>query len=192
MVDYSHQHEANTTNVLVHTPAMTTDDELPYLDFLTTTPPSQTNLLVVSYTQTPDDWLPTWLDQTGERPAELGFIHVGDKTRSATTSQTATTDTLPVVETVANPRNLTALGITISEYLAAWEENPQTTVVCFDSVTALLQYTEGVQTTFQFLHTLIGRVQTAQARACYLITPEAHDKQTMATLTSLFDDSYEA
>lgn len=168
---------------------MDADGDETCLDFLTATPPHQANVLFISYVRTPDDWLRTWLDYTGERPAKFGFIQVGETTRSvaATHESGTTTRTKHVIKTVSTPSDLTELGITISEYLTDWNDNPNETVVCFDSLTALLQYTDDVQTAFRFLHTLVGRVQTAQARACYTITPDAHDDQTVATLTSLFD-----
>lgn len=177
-------------NVLVQTSAMDATGDKTCLDFLTSTPPSQSNVLFVSYIRSPDDWIQTWLEYTRERPATLGFIQVGETTRSVAAGQASdiTSQTDRVVQPVGNPGNLTELGITISERLTQWDANPHDTVICFDSITALLQYTDGVQTAFQFLHTLIGRIQTAQARACYTIAPDAHDDQTVATLTGLFDD----
>ncbi|WP_458209255.1 DUF7504 family protein [Haladaptatus sp. NG-SE-30] len=190
MSDRFRESDTGGTNVLVHTPPLDTNGESKCLDFLTSTPPARSNVLIVSYVRTPDEWLERWNESVGDHPARLGFVHVGDSMRSAATtaSQSSSVAQSPdIVEAVASPTNLTGLGIKISEYLAKWEENENQTVVCFDSLTVLLQYTKDVQTTFQFLHTLIGRVQTAEARACYKITPSAHDDQTVATLTSLFD-----
>ncbi len=108
---------------------------------------------------------------------------------AASAPQSSTSERRPpdIVEGVANPTNLTGLGIKVSEYLTEWEGNGNRSVICFDPLTVLLQYAENVQTTFKFLHTLIERVQAAQARACYKIMPSAHDDRTVATLSSLFD-----
>ncbi|WP_135855069.1 DUF7504 family protein [Halorussus salinus] len=176
-------------NVLVHVPPLDDKGDAATLGFLTQTPPRETNVLVISYIRSADEWLRTWLDYAGESPAHLGIIRVGETTRSATTASASDSPSHSpsVIETVANPRNLTDLGITISEYISDWDENPYQTCVCFDSLTALLQYTENVQTAFRFLHTVVGRVKTANARACYQITPDAHDDQTVALITGLFD-----
>ncbi|WP_440009840.1 DUF7504 family protein [Halomicrococcus sp. SG-WS-1] len=181
--------EDGSTNVLVHTPAIAADGDANVLEFLMATPPDKTNILIISYVRSPDEWTQSWLDHAGEHPANLGIIQVGETTRSMASTQasSATAPTPDVLATVGNPSNLTELGITISEYLTDWDENPHETAVCFDSLTALLQYTDSVQTAFRFLHTLVGRVQTANARACYKITPGAHDRQTVATLRGLFD-----
>jgi hypothetical protein len=92
---------------------------------------------------------------------------------AASAPQSSTSERRPpgIVEGVASPTNLTGLGIKVSEYLTEWEGNGNQSVICFGSLTVLLQYAEEVQTTFKFLHTLIGRVYAAQARACYKITP---------------------
>lgn len=187
--------ENGESNVLLHTSAMDADGGEECLDFLTSTSTSlhRSNVLFISYRRTPDDWMRIWLDHAGKRPANLGFIHVGETTRSTMTTNTFASppSTDQVIRTVENPDDLTTLGIAISEQLADWEENPYQTVICFDSLTTLLQSIDDVQTAYRFLHTLIGRVQTVQAQACYTIVSEAHDDQTIAILTSLFDTVYE-
>lgn len=52
----------------------------------------------------------------------------------------------------------------------------------YEPVRLLLKFPE-------FLHVLVGRVQTMQANLFYKITPEAHRNQTVVTLMSLFDTS---
>ncbi|RBI62437.1 hypothetical protein DMJ13_11270 [halophilic archaeon] len=181
--------EGDSTNVLVRTPAIATDGDTNVLEFLTATPPEKTNVLIISYVRSADEWTRSWLDHAGEHPANLGIVQVGETMRSVARSQasSSTAPTPNVLATVGNPSNLTELGITISEYLTDWDDNPYETSICFDSLTALLQYTDSVRTAFRFLHTLVGRVQTAHARACYKIIPQAHDQQTVATLRGLFD-----
>lgn len=182
------------SNVLVQTSATAAGDEHHWLDVLTPIAPHQANVLFVSYTRTPDEWLRTLLGATDARPARLGVIHVGGTTRSAAAPETTPTTAHPDhgLRAVENPRDLTTLGITISEYLTEWEDHPQPTIICFDSVTALLRATDDLQTAFQFMHTLVGRVRSAEARAYYTITPDAHDDQGLATLRPLFDDVIDA
>lgn len=193
MSEHLHGQSDGGANVLIHTSARDADGDKKCLDFLTAPPPQQSNVLFVTYPQTPDEQMRTWLEYTGERPANLGIIDVGETTRAATAVHTPEPSPKPKqpIQTVENPSDLTGLGITISEQLADWEGNPYQTGIWFDSITALLQSTDDVQTAYRFLHTLIGRVKTVQGRACYTITPDAHDERTVAILTSLFDDVHE-
>nr|WP_137285422.1 hypothetical protein [Halorussus salinisoli] len=170
-------------------------------DLLSDTDLTQTDLLVVSYHQSPDSWLRSWLKEAGEHPAGLGFIRVGDTMRSAAAAQSSSRPAQgpDTITGIADPRDLTELGIRISEYLAAWDGNGHEIQIYygheiqiyFDSITSLVQYTEDIQTAFQFLHVLVGRVQTANASAFYKVTPDAHSDQTLATLSSLFDRAVE-
>ena len=57
---------------------------------------------------------------------------------------------------------------------------------CFNSITSLLQYAD-VQRAFRFLHVVTGRVKTVGGTGHYHLDPEAHDRQTLATLKGLFD-----
>lgn len=180
------------TNILLKTPAMGARNA--GLSSLSDGELARTDLLVVSYHQTPDDWIRSWRDQGGERPAELGYIYVGDAMRSAAGTQTSTTTAQRpnAVTGVPDPCDLTELGIRISEYLEAWDGNGHSTRVYVDSLTSLLQYTEDVETAFKFLHVLVGRVRTVDADAYYTITPDAHSDRTMAKFLSLFDTAIES
>ncbi|MCD2201352.1 DUF835 domain-containing protein [Halobacterium sp. KA-4] len=166
------------------------------INSLTVSEPTDTVALLVTYTNhdRPTNWLQAWEQNTGERLAQLNVIRVGDFTRSASP---ATTDGAPTVnggipiETVSDPHNLAELGIAISECLGRWEaesknSSPNNFVVCFDSLTELLQYVD-VQEAFRFLHVLTGRLQSAGAVAHFHLDPEAHDNQTISTLRTLFD-----
>ena len=44
-----------------------------------------------------------------------------------------------------------------------------------------------LQRAFRFLHVVTGRVKTAGGVGHYHLDPEAHDRQTLATLKGLFD-----
>lgn len=92
------------------------------------------------------------------------------------------------VERVAAPGNLTRLGVAITERLEALADRGADgrLTVCFDSVSALLQYVD-LETAFQFLHALRTQFEAADAVAHYHLDPEAHDDQAVATLGELFD-----
>lgn len=64
-------------------------------------------------------------------------------------------------------------------------------VGCFDSITALLQYTT-VEKAFRFLHVLTNRVRRTGATAHYHLIPGTHDEQALATLGTLFDARIDA
>jgi hypothetical protein len=59
-------------------------------------------------------------------------------------------------------------------------------VVCFDSLTAMLQYVD-VETAYEFLHAITGQLYAADARAHFHIDPTAHDRTTVDSIASLFD-----
>lgn len=155
-----------------------------------------TNVLWVSYTKSPDQQLRRWRAHTDDRPAEMGMVSVEDSTRSvAAESGGATGPSLPggpnaPVETVNSPNDLTGLGIRITEFLTDWQDNGNQTVVCFDSLTALLQYVE-LDTAYEFLHIITGRMATVDAFVHFHMDPDAHDEQTVEIITSLMDATVE-
>ena len=156
---------------------------------------AETNVLWVSYTKSPDQQLRRWREHTDERPAEMGIVSVEDSTRSVAAETGGSSgpggpslpETNAPVETVNSPNDLTGLGIRITEFLTDWDEkNDNRTVVCFDSLTALLQYVE-LETAYEFLHIITGRMANTDAFAHFHMDPEAHDDQTVEIVTSLMD-----
>ncbi|QKY20388.1 hypothetical protein B4589_008350 [Halolamina sp. CBA1230] len=155
---------------------------------------AETNVLWVSYTKSPDKQLRRWREHTDERPAEMGMVSVEDSTRSVAAETggnggpggPSLPETNAPVETVNSPNDLTGLGIRMTEFLTDWEGNDNRTVVCFDSLTALLQYVE-LETAYEFLHIVTGRMAKTDAFAHFHMDPEAHDDQTVAIVTSLMD-----
>lgn len=161
------------------------------IDHLTPAAAGELDALVVTYPRSTTQVIDEWQHHAGDLPANLGIIDVGGVMRSASDSAEASSTTIQPGVTVAthSPEDLTGLGITISECLTQHDEEHQLTV-CFDSVTALLQYTD-TQTAFQFLHVLTGKIRAANGQAHFHLNPEAHDSQTLATLKLLFDDVVE-
>ncbi|GAB7094667.1 hypothetical protein JCM30237_18200 [Halolamina litorea] len=150
---------------------------------------AETNVLWVSYTKSPDKQLQRWRKRASGRPANVGMVSVEDSTRSvAADTGGATEPSLPEtpVETVASPNDLTGLGIRITEFLNDWKGNGNRTTVCFDSLTALLQYVE-LETAYEFLHIIGGRMASNDALAHFHMDPDAHDEQTVEIITSLMD-----
>ena len=119
------------------------------------------------------------IDQLGEAAdaaSRLGVITVGDTSAAIDRDDVETRN-------VSSASDLTGLGIEIGQLLSEWEA-PVT--VCFDSLTAMLQYVE-FETAYEFLHALTGQLYAADARAHYHLDPGAHDPHHVAGITSLFD-----
>jgi hypothetical protein len=65
-------------------------------------------------------------------------------------------------------------------------ESDEPGLLCFHSLTTLLQYADP-QRTFRFVHTLGSRARSCGVIAHYHLDPAAHDAPTVATLEPLFD-----
>ena len=176
-------------NVLLLAPPMDARAEEGCTELVTAERPSAENVLHVSFVRSPDERLGSWETRVGpERPARTGFVAVGDSTRSSASASPQSIDPAGnvTVRTVSTPGNLTDLGIKISAYLMEWDGTDERTVVCFDSLTTMLQYTD-LQRAFRFLHVLTGRVRATDGFAHYHMDPGAHDPRTLNTLKTLFD-----
>lgn len=155
----------------------------------------ETNLLVLSYSDGPDPWLQNWRTHVGDIPSEVGFVHVGVKTRSAATLGTASRDPTPpglplAPDAVSDPSDLARLGIYASEYLESWADNGRQTVVYLDSLTELLEHVDS-ERAFRFLHYLTARVESVDGRGYYLIDPSAHDHHSLTVVRELVDEVVE-
>lgn len=155
--------------------------------------PVDVDLLSVSLDGSVDDVLDRWDQHAGETPGRTAVVTTGDTTRGATAaaSSGASTPASDVsMASVSDPGDLTGLGIKISQALSSWEEDDNDLVLCFDSLTTLLQFAD-LRRVFQFVHVLTQRVESAGAYAHFHMDPGAHDEQSIATVRSLFDQVYE-
>jgi len=172
----------DVSNVLLLAPSLGGHGSDVCLDLLSQTTPTKTNILALTYTQTPREWVSDWMDHAGVSPVRGGIVSIGQAEASVNNPSWA-------VKTVENPSDLTGVGIQFSELLSgmatAADEGEQISV-CFDSLTSLLQYAD-LQRAFRFLHVVTGRVKTVGGVGHYHLDPEAHDSQTLATLKGLFD-----
>jgi hypothetical protein len=131
------------------------------------------SVLFVSYTRSARDCV-AQLDEHGDLDT-VGVITVGDTSADARDGV--------VTETVSSPSDLTGLGIAIGQFLSEWD-GP--VVVCFDSLTSMLQYVD-LKTAYEFLHAITGQIHAAGAQSHFHIDPDAHDERHVASITSLFD-----
>jgi hypothetical protein len=114
----------------------------------------------------------------GVSPVDIGVVHVGGD---------GTGSTIPdeKVTAVSEPGDLTGTGIKITNYLKAFSGGDPT-VVCFDSLTPLLQYVD-VDRCYRFLDLTTRRIDQVCAVSHAHLNPDAHDDQTVQAIAQVFD-----
>lgn len=133
---------------------------------------AETDLLVVTYTREPSEYL---ADLDDGAVGDVVVISVGDTAPGGDEEGVTTRQ-------VDAPADLTQLGIEIGNALEGREQ----VSVCFDSLTTTLQYADYTDV-YEFLHAVTGRLRAADARTHAHINPIAHDDQVLAGLSTLFD-----
>ncbi|WP_162562642.1 DUF7504 family protein [Salinigranum rubrum] len=176
----------SSSNALLCGPATSDVDTMVCRTLLTGPYDRESNVLHVEFTRSLDE-----CGRVGEetvQPARMKIVKVGDMIRSVATQATSvgTQSSESLIETVHDPADLTALGVAVTRILDSWQETDQQTIVCFHSVTALLDHVD-CYLAFRFLHVLTSRIETAGAVAHYHLDPTAHDDQTVTTIIQLFD-----
>jgi len=175
-------------NMLVLAPSLSNAKHEHCTHLLDVAPPSELDVLQVTYSDSPAERVEAWLDSHEELPARLGIVNVGDQAGVAGGGS----EDLPsqVVVTTANPNDITGLGMRLNNYLNDLDPARQL-VVCFDSLTELLQFTD-VQAAFKFLHMFAGQLRNADAVGHFHLDPNALDDQTVNRLKPVFDDAVRA
>lgn len=153
--------------------------------------PEGWNLLLVALSGNPDRRLDAW-QRHGGLPNKVAVLSV-EQARGAAAAESAPVGGSggPAVSTttISEPSDLTGIGIKVNQCLSAWKDDDVPTVVCFDSVTTLLQYVDR-RRAFRFLHVLARRVRSVDGVGHYHVDPGAHDEQTLATVEGVFSDVY--
>ena len=145
------------------------------------------NVLAVTYEQTPGEWYTEYRAATNVRPERLSVVAVGETARSGAeaVSRKTTLDGAEVTETVSSPadtgRLCEQIGYTLDEF-------GRSTVVYFDSLTALLRYV-GPREATRFLLAASNKVKESGATAYYRFDRGTHDEQIAARLEPLFDET---
>ena len=139
--------------------------------------------LLVDGTAEPNVVFVTFTRQARECVDQLDGADVGDVGVITVGDSPALDDESVVTDSISTPSDLTGLGIGIGRFLSEFETP---LFVCFDSLTAMLQYVK-VRTAYEFLHAITGQIHAAGAHAHFHIDPSAHDDRDIAALTSLFD-----
>ncbi|MFB6163899.1 MAG: hypothetical protein ABEJ31_01960 [Haloarculaceae archaeon] len=94
------------------------------------------------------------------------------------------------VHQVTDPADLTGLGMALNRCLAEWADPDVQLALCFDSLSILLQYAD-LERVFRFLHMITGRLAEVAATSHFHLDPAAHDAQTIAQLSQVFDSRVE-
>lgn len=148
----------------------------------------ETPLLLVTLSQSPDERLNGLRSYLRGDPQEIVVLDVGDPVGSGSRTTTSLEGEASVtVESVPDPTDLMRIGITISRYLSEWNREGAEPVVCFHSITGLLQFVEDRKSAFRFLHVLQSHVTATGARAHYHMDTGAHGEDVIGTFRPLFD-----
>lgn len=139
----------------------------------------KTDILALTF-QSPDQWLRTWSDDPKTHQGRIGIISL-DESPAESTERTD-----GVTAITANPADLTGIGMKLSDYLSNQVKTDTETVLCFDSITGLLQYTNQ-KSIFRFLRVITRRVEHVEGIGHFHLDPDAHDRQTISTIRSPFD-----
>ncbi|MFB6267178.1 MAG: hypothetical protein ABEI31_05930 [Halodesulfurarchaeum sp.] len=170
-------------NVLLLAPSLSAESARACLALLTVTDPADEVLLSCTF-HNPRTHVQHWNEQVDGLPASARLVNVSEVSdEGRDLGVGGLEDVLDVTRT--NP-DLTGMGIALNQAFEASEDHPEQTVFCFSTVTALLQYAD-LERVFRFLDVLTQRARAADAVAHYHLDPAAHDEQTVATLTHLFD-----
>jgi hypothetical protein len=184
----SQRQQTVRANLLVHVSGDSGAQLDRCLQQLSSFPPAETNVLVISYTTPVEAWVSEWAARAVDLPAELCIAYLSPNSASCRTSQTGeplpTGGELSVI--TAHPSDLTGLGIRVTEQLKQWSGNGYQTVLYVDSLTPPLMYTD-LETVFRFLHVLTSQVRAVGGIGYYHLDPASHGSTVQNTLTQLFD-----
>ncbi len=132
----------------------------------------------------------TFTDDRIERPypaadETLGVLVIGDVLTAHSNSDWFDGTGPIVTDSVADPTDLTAIGVAISRFCERWSEGP--VGVCFDSLDALLAHAPP-KDAFQFTHVLTTRLAAVGAAAHVHFDPTDYEDRVLATFATIFDD----
>jgi hypothetical protein len=180
--------ETQAGNVLVMAESMSDAKTETCYHLLGVADPGDVDLLRVVYHRTPDRLLDEWEHHLGSQPANTVIVGVDDRVQSGAIASSESGPDAPDLEVLtANPNDLTGLGMELNNALTALSRTDNDVYVCFDSVTALLQFVD-TESAYKFLHMFTGQLHQVDARAHFHMDPEAHETRTVSRLKTTFDD----
>lgn len=158
------------------------------LDLLTITEPDNEHVWSLGITLSPNDRVENWEEFVGRSPAAFKIISVGEQPQERAKEVAADYgfDPEPNFVTVPSGGALMSIGIELTDVLDDWAEADAETVICFHSVSALLQY-RSEERAFQFLDEFTSQVEQAGALAHYHMDPRVHGDATISEAKQLVD-----
>jgi hypothetical protein len=146
-------------------------------------PPAHT--VGVTMSKSPWDFLEPWQRSFPRGDASFSFVSASSISRSVAAGTAAGEggSTESAVTHVDGVEPVEAFGQTIADHVA--EEGPGT-AVCFHSLTDLLEFVDP-ETAFDFLHVVLSRIRRNGGRGIFHVDGDAHDEETIVTLSTLFD-----
>jgi hypothetical protein len=144
------------------------------------TPPSETQVIQVTFNQSPNWMTNKWKERGSELPAHLFVVSIdgGPSNHSEQLDY--------VTYRTARATDLTGLGIEIQRILERVAHDEEDTVVCFDSLTALLMYVDE-RVAFRFIRSVLTYVYLADASIHFHLDPIAHAPATLGVFQSVVD-----
>lgn len=115
---------------------------------------------------------------------QLGVLTVGDVIRAAEGGDEPDFSGPIAVDTVSDPTDLGAIGVSISRFCKRWYD--QRIGVCFASLDALLRQTDP-ETVFEFTVYLNRRLESVGALAHYHLDPSQHPDAVVSAFVEIFD-----
>lgn len=147
--------------------------------------PGQKNLLSISVAQPARARHEQWHTSLDAEPANSSII---DVRISDPLNELESSSSQLGVETIRTSADLTELAIQIQDYTDEWptESKEYQTIVCFHSITSLLQYIN-IQDVFKFVSHLTNRLNEVGAITHYHMDPGAHSTQTVEKYVGRLD-----
>lgn len=183
----------DASNVLLYGSHASDRDHAVCSRLLSLRDPAIQNVVCFDFSQSVDERLTRYARTVEDPPANMLVVRVGGRSRSAgheaVSRPSFDRDEVgadPVVETVNDPADLTGMGIALSRALETWASTANQTVLCFHTLTMLLQYVD-TERVYRFLHVITSQLAEEDALAHVHLDPNAHDPRTLATLSTLFD-----
>ena len=182
---FIHESITDASNLLLQTQR---HDEEACVDLLSVAPYEEESLLGVLHAESFENRVSAWEQYMDQRPADTAAINVGDFPRSSAAASAGggTRAHREPFSYIPDATNLSKLRATITDRVAAFEENDRQLVVCVDSVTKLLRNAPR-ERVLQFLRETTEQMEAADAVAHYHFDPEPFSEETRAEIETLFD-----
>ncbi|AGB17214.1 hypothetical protein Halru_2637 [Halovivax ruber XH-70] len=121
----------------------------------------------------------------GATDARVGVLSVGDVIRAGESSDEPDFSGPVAVDTVADPTDLSAIGVSISRFCEHWAD--EQVGVCFSSLDALLRQRDP-EPIFEFIYYLNRRLETVDAMAHFHLDTSRHEDRIVAAFGEIFDE----